>query len=142
MSRSARADVRDLHFSERLAVILLAQVVRTALELHDGHLGTLTVTHHGGEHLATLEGGLAELNLRALPDQEHLTEGHDRPGLRVELLHAQRAVLRHPILFAARGDDRVHSRIYRRNGGYGKAAHSTGAPLPGQTALSPRVTAS
>src|SRR5580658_779000 len=105
MSASAGADVRDLHLSELLAVIFLAQIVRAALELHDGDLGALAVAHDGGEHLAALERGLAHLHVRTLPDQEHLAEGDRGTRLRVELLHAQHAVFPHPILFTTRGDD-------------------------------------
>src|SRR5580700_10650305 len=111
MSASAGADVRDLHLSEQLTVILLAQIVRTALELHDRYLCALAVAHDGGEYLAALERRLAHFHVRTLPDEEHLAKRDGGAQLRVELLHAQHAVLAHPILFTARGDDRVHSRV-------------------------------
>src|SRR5260370_31383491 len=100
---SAGADVRDLHLSEQLSVILLPQVMRAALELDDRHLGALAVAHDGGEHLAPLEGRLAELDVRALPDQQHFAELDRGARLGVELLDAQHAILRHPLLLAARG---------------------------------------
>src|SRR5256885_10728487 len=67
-----------------------------------------SVSHHRGEYLAPLEGRLAELDVRALTDQQHFAELDGGARLGVELLDAQHAVLRHPILLAARGDDRVH----------------------------------
>jgi len=82
--------------------------MRAALELDDRYLGALAVAHHGGEHLATLQGGLADFHLRAFPNQQHFAELDGGTRLGVELLDAQDGVLRHPILLAARGDDRVH----------------------------------
>src|SRR3989440_4251157 len=106
--RSAGADVRDLHFREQLSVVLLPQVMRAALELDHRHLGALAVAHNRGEYLAPLEGRLAELDVRALADQQHFAELDRGARLGVELLDAQHVVLGHPILLAARGDDRVH----------------------------------
>src|SRR5881398_4271761 len=74
VARSARADVRDLEFREGLSVSLLPQVMRAALELDDRYLGALAVAHHRGEHLATLQGGLADFHVRAFPDQQHFAE--------------------------------------------------------------------
>src|SRR6516162_2401368 len=95
--RSARADVGHLHFGKHLPVVLLPQVVRAALELHDRYLGALPMAHNRGDHV------------RALADQQDLSKLDRGAGLGVELLDAQHVVLRHPILLAARGDDRVHS---------------------------------
>jgi len=82
--------------------------MRAALELDDRHLGALAVAHHRGEYLAPLEGRPADLDVRALTHQQHFAELDGGARLGVELLDAQHAVLRHPILLAARGDDRVH----------------------------------
>ena len=46
--------------------------------------------------------------IRALADEQHFAELDRSAGLGVELLDAQHPILRHPILLAARGDDRVH----------------------------------
>src|SRR2546430_17434089 len=72
--RSAGADVRDLHLGEQLSVVLLPQVMRAALELDHRHLGALAVAHHRSEDLAPLEGGLTELDVRPLADQQHFAE--------------------------------------------------------------------
>src|SRR5256886_17406920 len=83
--RSAGADVRDLHLGEQLSVVLLPQVMRAALELDHRHLGALAVAHHRGEYLASLEGRLAGLDVRASPAQHYLAQfdGSPRPAARV-----------------------------------------------------------
>src|SRR5580704_7501162 len=100
---SACADVGDLHFGKLLPMILLAQVMRTALELHDRHLGALAMAHDRRQHLATLERGLADLDVRTLTDEQHFAKFDRRARLSVELLDLEHAVLGHAILFAARG---------------------------------------
>src|SRR6516162_5652541 len=87
--RSARADVGHLHFGKHLPVVLLPQVVRAALELHDRYLGALPMAHNRGEHLAALERGLPHFHVRALADQQDLSELDRGAGLGVELLDAQ-----------------------------------------------------
>src|ERR1700747_2694015 len=74
MPTSARADVGDLHLGEELAMRLLSQIVRTALELHDGDLGTLAVTYDSADDLATLQQRRTELNVRALADEQHFAK--------------------------------------------------------------------
>ena len=69
-----------------LPMILLPQIVRTALELHDRHLGALAMAHDRGQHLATLERGRAELDVRALADEQHFAKLDRRARLSVELL--------------------------------------------------------
>src|SRR6516165_560883 len=133
---SARADVSHFDLGEHLPVVLLPQIVRAALELHDRYLAALAVPHHRGEHLAALEGGLAHLDVGALPDEQHFAELDGGTGLRVEFLDAQHAIFGNPILLAACGDDRVHSGWTEQLGQMLKAAHSTGALCHGQTALS------
>src|SRR5260370_8692649 len=49
---SAGADVRDLHLSDQLSVILLPQAMRAALELNDRHLGALPRPPHVADHPA------------------------------------------------------------------------------------------
>src|SRR5579863_389258 len=110
MGASAAADLGHLHFGEGLAVRLLPQVVRAALELHHRHFRAPAVAHDGREHLAALERGTADLDLGPLADQEHFAKFDGGAGLRVELLDAQHAILGHSILLAARGDDCVHGR--------------------------------
>src|SRR6185312_15270054 len=55
----ARADVRDLHFGEELAVRLLAQIVRAPLELDDRDLGTFTLAYDSARDLTALQKGRA-----------------------------------------------------------------------------------
>src|SRR5580704_8319981 len=64
---SACADVRDLHFREQLAMVLLPQVMGAALELHHRHFGALAMTHHGGEHLAAFQGRRADPDVAPHP---------------------------------------------------------------------------
>src|SRR5690348_6935107 len=115
---SARADVRHLDLGERLAVVLLAQVVLTPPEFHDGYLGALAVANHGGDDLAPREQRLAELHVGALAHEQHLAELDRGAGLRVELLDAQHAVFGDAILLSAGGDHCVHR--FEGNGGLEK----------------------
>src|SRR5260370_16009275 len=81
---SACADVRDLDLGERLPVGLLPQVVLTAAELHDAHLGALAVADHGGEDLSTLQKGLAQGHIGPLAYQQHFVELDRCARLRIE----------------------------------------------------------
>src|SRR6185312_5877746 len=74
MSASARADVRHLDLGERLAVVLLPQVVLAAPKLHDGNLGPLAVANHGGDHLPPREQRIAELDVGTLAHEQDLAE--------------------------------------------------------------------
>src|SRR6185437_5529932 len=131
---SARADVRHLDLGERLAVVLLPQVVLAPPELHDRYLGALAMANHGGEHLAPGNHRTAELHVGALTDQQYLAELHRGAGLRVELLDAQHAVFGDAILLSAGGDDCVHR--LEGNGGLEKGRAFYWRPPGGSNAWS------
>src|SRR5581483_1537198 len=84
-------------------------------ELDDRHLGALAVADHRGEHLAALQQRLSESNIGTLAHQQHFAKLDRGAWLGIEPFDAQNAILGHPILFSARGDDCVH-RKRRRNG--------------------------
>src|ERR1700742_1473437 len=115
-SGSARADVRDLHFSERLPVVALPQVMLAAAELDDADLGALAVADHGRDDLAALQEGLAQLHVGALTYEQHLTEFHGGARLGIELLDSEKAVFGDTILLSAGGDDCVHRVLGDWNG--------------------------
>src|SRR5882757_9660829 len=108
MPTSARADVGDLHLGEELAMRLLPQIVRTALELHDGDLRALAVTYDSADDLATLQQRRAELDVGALANEQHLAEFDGCACFAFQLLDAQHVVFGDTILFTAGGDDCVH----------------------------------
>src|SRR4249920_3295953 len=119
----------------------LAQVVLAATELHDDFLLAFAVLLDGGRDLAALEQRSADLDAVAVADEQHFAELNRGAGLCIELLHLEDGSVLDPILFAARGDDRVHLDCsgkpfetkalkpvpFRRD------AHSTYRPSIGQT---------
>src|SRR6185437_5444348 len=117
MCASARADVRHLDLGERLAVVLLPQVVLTPPELHHRYLGALAVANHGGDHFAARDQRIAELHTGALADQQDLAELDRGASLSVELLDTQHAVLGDAILLSAGGDHCVHRLEVKRGSG-------------------------
>src|SRR5690242_10122874 len=90
-------------------MVLLPQIVRAALELHDGNLRRLAMANYRRHDLTACQCRLTDLDIGPFSDQQHLAEFDGSAGLCVELFDAQHPVLRHPILLAASGDDRVHS---------------------------------
>src|SRR6185503_10796596 len=108
MPGSARADLRDLHFGELLAVVLLAQVVLAPAELHDADLLALAVPDDGGDDLMALQEGRAELHIRPCAHEQDFAKLDRGAWLGVQLFDAQRGVFRDPVLFTTGGDDRVH----------------------------------
>src|SRR6185312_7483879 len=108
MCASARADVRHLDFGERLAVVLLAQVVLAPAELDHRYLGALAVANHGGDHFAPHDQRITELDAGTLADEQDLAELDRGAGLGVELLDTQHAVFGDAILLSAGGDHCVH----------------------------------
>ena len=116
---------------------LAPQIMLAAPELHDRDFRALAVAYDGREHLAPVEPGLTELHLGALPDEEHLAELDRGARLGIELLDTKDRILRHSILLAAGGNDRVHDDVKPLNVGAGaparKAAHSTHGAGKGQT---------
>src|ERR1043165_3585546 len=86
----------------------LAQVVLAATKFHDDLLVALAVFLDDGFDLATLEQRRTDLDVVAIGEQQHVAKGDGCARLRVELLDLEDGALFHSILFAARGDDRVH----------------------------------
>src|SRR5687768_7605219 len=86
----------------------LAQVVLAAAKLHDDFLLALAVFLDGGRDLATLEQRSADLDVVAVADEQNFAELDRGAWLGIELLHLEDGAVLDPILFAARGDNRVH----------------------------------
>jgi hypothetical protein len=63
---------------------------------------------HDGLDLATLQQRRTDLDGLAVTEQQHFAEFDGRAFLSVEPFDLQDGALLNPILFAARGDDRVH----------------------------------
>src|SRR6185436_17673789 len=108
MPGSARADLRDLHFGKRLAMVLPAQVVLAAAELHNADLLALAVADDGGDDLAPLQERRAELHVGPFAHEQDFAKLERGARLGVQLFDAQRGVFRDPVLFTTGGDDRVH----------------------------------
>ena len=102
------ADAGDLDLRVLLAMRALAQVVLAATELHDDLLLALAVLLDDGLDLAALEQRRADLDVVAVTEEQHFAELDGRARLSVEFLDLEDGALFDPILFAARGDDRVH----------------------------------
>ena len=87
---------------------LLALVVLAAAKLHDPHLVALAVRLDGRGDLATIDEGLAELDVGALADEEHLAE-FNRRALRLgQFLDPLYGAFLHAILLAAGRYHRKH----------------------------------
>src|SRR5688500_17571145 len=86
----------------------LAQVVLAATELDDDFLLALAVFLDGGGNLATLEQRRADLDGVAIREEQDFAKLNRATRLAIELLHLEDGVFLDPILFAARGDVRVH----------------------------------
>src|ERR1700722_15599618 len=108
MLTSAGADVGDLHLGEELAMRLLSQIVRTALELDDRDLGAFAMAYDSADDLAAFEERGAELHVSAFADEQDFAELDGRAGFAFQLLDAQHVVFGDTILFTAGGDDCVH----------------------------------
>src|ERR1700690_1602045 len=156
LGRTAASGGRNLghaHLSEELAVGLLPQVVLAAAELDDHDLVTLGMPLDQRRDLAAGQQRRTKAHIRAVGDHQHLVEFHGGTGLREQLFDAQHRTLLDPILFAARGDDRVHCLQLRSGcrpqeqaphayhkrptpgacGACEKVAHSNDAAAAGQT---------
>src|SRR6476659_9570081 len=71
---SGADDAGDLDVGVRLAMRALPQVVLAAAELHDDLLVALAVRLHGGRDLAARDEWRADLDIGALPHEQHLVE--------------------------------------------------------------------
>ena len=81
MRDSAGADVRDLHFGELLAMVLLPQVVLAAPNFTIETFAPLPWRTTVADDLAALEQRRAELDVGALADEQHLAELDGCAGL-------------------------------------------------------------
>src|SRR5690349_14048287 len=123
----------------------LAQVVLAAAELHDDLLLALAMLLDRGRDLGTLEQRRADLDVAAVADEQDFAEFDRRARIAREALHLKDGALLDPILFAARGDDRVHRRVSKKPFGTKalsrvpsrRDAHSTDAPQAGQSLNKP-----
>src|SRR5689334_16999237 len=86
----------------------LAQVVLATAELDDDFLLALAVLLDGGRDLAALEQRRTNLDVVAVTDEQDFAELNCGARLAVEFLDLEDGAVLDPILFAARGDDRVH----------------------------------
>src|SRR5262245_38248082 len=86
----------------------LAQVVLAAAELHNDLLLALAVLLDRGRDLGTLEERCADVDLVAVADEQDFAELDRRARFAREGFNLKDRALLDPILFAARGDDRVH----------------------------------
>src|SRR5690242_18447682 len=86
----------------------LAQVMLAATEFDDDLLVTLAVLFHHGFDLAALEQRRTDLDVVAVGEQQYFTERDGGALFGVEPLNLEDGALFDSILFAARGDDRVH----------------------------------
>src|ERR1044072_5093687 len=86
----------------------LAQVMLAAAEVLEAFLVALAVFLDDGLDLATLEQRRANLDGVAVSEEQDFAELDGRAFFCVEPLDLEDGALLNPILFAARGDDRVH----------------------------------
>src|ERR1043165_7897881 len=92
----------------------LAQVVLAAAELDDDFLLALAVLLDGARDLRALEQRRADLDVAAVTDEQDFAEFDRRARIAREGFNLKDGALLDPILFAARGDDRVHRRISKK----------------------------
>src|SRR3982750_462195 len=119
----------------------LAQVVLAAAEFDDDFLLALAVLLDDAGNLAALEQRSADLDVVTVADEQDFAEFHRGAGLCIELLHLEDGAVLDPILFAARGDDRVHldcsGKPFETKAlspvPFRREAHSTYRPPVGQT---------
>src|ERR1044071_597063 len=86
----------------------LAQVVLAAAKLHDDLLVTLAVLLDRGRDLGALDERRADVGLVTVADEQDFAEFDRRAGFAREGFNLEDGAFLDPILFAARGDDRVH----------------------------------
>src|SRR4051812_25849328 len=86
----------------------LPQVVLAAAEFHDDLLLALAVLLDRGGNLATLDERRADVDLVTVADEQDFAEFDGGARLHVEFFDLQNGAVLDPILFAARGDNRVH----------------------------------
>src|ERR1035438_4243177 len=111
-----RADFGHAYLCELLPMRFLPQIVLAASKLNDGYLVALGMLFDRRRDLAAGKQRFAQVYDVAVSDQENLVKLHRRAKIGAELFDAQYSALLDPILFAARGDDRVHCpklRVYR-----------------------------
>src|SRR5687767_1197675 len=119
----------------------LAQVVLAAAQFHDDLLLALAVLLDRGRDLAALDERSADIDLVTVTDEQDFAEFDRRALFRIESFDLQDGALLDPILFAARGDDRVHRGISKKPFGTKalspvpsrREAHSTERSKAGQS---------
>src|SRR5688572_17076530 len=94
---SGRRDARHLHFGERLAVTLLAQVVLAPAEFRNLDLVGLAVRLHGRRDARTRDIRGADSHVRTFADQEDLVELDGGARVDVEFLDPHDGALAHPV---------------------------------------------
>src|SRR3982750_2827730 len=86
----------------------LAQVMLAAAKLDDDLLVTFAVFLDRSRNFAALDERSANIDVVAVADQQDFAKLDRGARLRIELLDLEDGALLDPILFTARGDDRVH----------------------------------
>jgi hypothetical protein len=140
MAQCSLRDARDLHQRELLAMIARTLVVLSATELHNDFLFALSVAFDRGADLCACDERCADLEVRAISNEQHFIERHGRAGRCVEFLDLQQTVFLNPVLLSTGGNYGVHL----GTDSIGKAAHSNGPRAAGQTGfgvISPGQTA-
>src|SRR5712664_3946761 len=103
-------DLGDTHRRHRLAMPAMPPVVLPPLELDDQDLVALALRHHLPDHLGCGQRLRLHRHLPLVVDEEHLGELDRRPLVLPEALDLDDLARRHPVLLAARRDDRFHTR--------------------------------
>src|ERR1041384_7199102 len=92
----------------------LAQVVLAAAKLHDDLLVTLAVLLDPGRDPCALDERRADVDLVTVADEQDFAEFNRRARIAREGFNLKDRALLDSILFAARGDDRVHREISKK----------------------------
>src|SRR6185295_12637269 len=103
-------DLGDADRRHRLAMPAVPPVVLPPLELHDQDLVALALRHHLARHLGGGQRLGLEGHLPVVVDQEDLRELDRGTLVLAEALDLDDLTGTHPVLLAARRDDRFHAR--------------------------------
>src|ERR1700730_1069959 len=121
-------DLGDAHRRHRLAMPAMAPVVLPPLELHDQHLAALALRHHLADHLGRGERLWLDRHLPLVVHEQDLGELDRRALVLAETLHVDDLAGSHPVLLAARRDDRFHCHYLSREARLVRPVHCSRDP--------------
>src|SRR5689334_14960359 len=108
VSGLAGLDARNLHLSKRLTVAHLPAIVLAATQLENRDLVRTALFLDRRRDLAALQVGGADLDVRAVGNQQNLVEFDLAVFLDLKLLNAKDIALADPVLLATGDDYSLH----------------------------------